>query len=187
MFAAGTQTALGRFEFEDPLTLTCIAAPVPPGLLALRLWWWKRRTFGKSWLHLAPAEWHAIGRVAGTLVTALEIATREARVGDRPVRLGLIGAVRTRRRYRRMGLGRETMRQTVRHVRDRLGCDYSFLMCDEPTSQFYVRCGFVRVPNRLIVDQPDGGRELDFAVMIAPGKSRDPFPVGALDLCGLPF
>ena len=153
---------------------------------ALRLRWWKRRTFGKSWLVLAPSEWHVLCDLGGTRVGALEIATREALVGGVPVRLGCIGAMRTRKSYRLRGLGRRLVQQSTLYIHTALRCDFAFLMCDEPTSAFYTRCGFIRVPNPLVFDQPGGRVQSDLVVMVAPCRSTD-FPSGLLDLCGLPF
>lgn len=184
--AARTATAVATAAGERRLDIKFISAARLPWLTSARLRLWKRRTFGRTWMVLAAAEWHVLGSLRHHSVAALEIATRDADVSGVPVRLGCIGAVRTHKGYRRRGLGRNLVQQATRHIDVGLRCDFAFLMCDEPTSAFYTRCGFIRVPNPLVFDQPGGRVQSDLVVMVAPCRSTD-FPSGLLDLCGLPF
>jgi len=183
---AGVHSGLGLSERDRKLDVAFVPATDLPYLVSLRLHYWKRMTFGRSWMVLAPAEWHVLGSRGRKRVAALEIATRDALAGSVPVRLGLIGAVRTRTSCRRRGLGRYLVQRATSHIRVALRCDFALLLCDEPTSAFYARCGFVRVPDQLVFDQPGGRVVSDFVVMVAPCRSTD-FPPGRLDLCGLPF
>lgn len=171
---------------SDGLAIGVRSARSIPWHLALRLNTWKRRTFGKPYLTLAPAEWLVLGTLNWRYVTAVEIATRDARAGETPVKLACLGAVRTAKDLRCRGLGRTTINDALRFAHDSLSCDFAFLMCDASTLPFYKSCGFTQRQAQLVFDQPAGPVQSDLLPMIRPLR-RPKFPEGRIDLCGLPF
>jgi aminoglycoside 2'-N-acetyltransferase I len=116
----------------------------------------------------------------------VDITERQARVGDHSIYLGGVGGVITLPEWRRQGIASQMLLRTAAFLRQDLGVDFGLLICDPKLELFYARRGWQTAPGPLVFDQPGGKVVFEETVMILPAR-ESAWPVGTIDLCGLPW
>ena len=138
---------------------------------------------GLKW---AKADWLALIWEGNELASQVEIVERSAKVGEQPVRLGGVGGVATGPAWRRRGLATLAMQQAMEFMRTELDVEFGLLICDTEKVPFYARLGWQLAGELLVIDQPAGKIDFPTPVMVWPCQGKE-WPVGTIDLCGLPW
>jgi predicted GNAT family N-acyltransferase len=136
---------------------------------------------GTRW---AEADWNVLIWEDDDLVSGADIVVRQARVGQRPVRLG---GIATKVEWRKRGFAHAALQAARKFLHDPLGVDFGLMICTEEMVPRYRKHGWKLAARSLTADQPDGRRvTIDYPVMILPVKEKD-WPEGEIDLRGLPW
>ncbi len=112
-----------------------------------------------------------------------------ARLGlrdDTPVLMGCLGSVMTARDHQGTGVATTTVTAAGDIIRNSLRADLGVLVCKESLLPFYQRLGWRRMPNTVIVEQPEGKKPWPYEAMLLLRENKVSMP-GKLDLCGFPF
>jgi len=149
---------------------------------------WIDRVFGDiddayEW---ARGEWAVLIRRSGGIVSYVEIAQRQIKVGGRPVHVGGIANVMTLDDWKRHGFASAAMRKSMGFIRSELKADFGLLVCEEELIPFYERLDWHVVSGPLVADQPEGRVVLPHIAMVFVCKDTE-WPAGTIDLCGLPW
>lgn len=135
----------------------------------------------------AKTDLHVLVVEAEEVISNVEIFERQVTVGGKPVHLGGIGGVATLKAWRRRGLAEAAIKAAQAYLRDPLAVDFGLLICGETMIPYYARFGWKLIARQMWIEQPQG-RVLyhDAPTMILPVCQTD-WPVGEIDLCGLPW
>ena len=134
----------------------------------------------------AGIDWHVFLWEGEEMVSHVEIIDRIGTVGGRSIRLGGIGGVATRPSWRGHGFAAAAMQKAAEFMREELRVDFGLLICDQQTQPFYRRLGWQSVQGPLVFDQPARRVTFTDVVMVLACRQSD-WPVGVIDLCGLPW
>ena len=134
----------------------------------------------------APKEWRALVWIGDDVAGHAGIVRRTPRVAGAPVAVGGISGVWTSAMYRGRGFGAATMRAAAAFVRDELGAEFGLLLCREGVAPFYERLGWHRAPGPVVFDQPTGRITWGMPCLVLPCRGAR-WPLGEIDLCGLPW
>ena len=137
--------------------------------------------WGHSWASGRP-DLRLVGYDGDEAVAHIAVAPRLVLVGGRPLLVGDTGLVGVRASHRGTGLGLELLARHAALVRG-LGLPYAFLTCTDPTTSFYARGGWHRLPRSLRVTQlPPRGvlahTGEDAAMVLAAASTFDAWPAG---------
>jgi GNAT superfamily N-acetyltransferase len=130
--------------------------------------------------------WHVLVKLDGRYVSHIGIVERTGTVNGQPVKLGGIGAVGTLPEWRRRGLAQRAMERAAQFLRDELAVEFGLLICDQHMLPYYRKLGWQVVEGPLTFDQPQGKVTFADVTMILPCTKED-WPPGVIDLCGLPW
>lgn len=134
----------------------------------------------------ADFQWHAeVVSSDGERLAHVGVVPRTIDVGGRDVDVVLVGGVLTRPQWRRRGLARMALERMEAVVPRHVGARFGLLFCVSHLVPFYARMGWELTYGPLTYEQPDGPRRRRGPVMVKR-FSADPFPVGPIDLRGLP-
>jgi GNAT superfamily N-acetyltransferase len=147
---------------------------------------WDNEQFGQIPYQWAPAEWYAEARVGGRLAGALEIVTREVRVGAESARVAGIGGVKTRPEFRLRGVASAMLSAAADLMRQKLDVEFGLLICQRRVAPVYAKAGWVHVSGPTSFAQPSGIKTYPNDTMVLQLKSRQ-WPGGAIDLRGNPW
>jgi predicted N-acetyltransferase YhbS len=131
-------------------------------------------------------DWHIFIQDDGIFVSHVGISLRTGTVAGQPVRMGGIGAVATLPSMQGRGLAGIAMKRTAELLRDPLAVDFGLLLCAPEREHFYGSLGWVKVTAPLYYEGHHGRELSDSVTMILPALKQD-WPVGEIDLCGLPW
>lgn len=134
----------------------------------------------------ASHDWMALGSLDGELATQFCLLKREIRVGEQPVWVAGVGGVATHPSWRRRGLASQLLRAAEIFMRETLKVPFGLLICADETQPVYARCGWQTIAHSLVFIQNGQPRHLPTCVMCLP-LTGQPWPVGEIDLCGLPW
>ncbi len=112
-----------------------------------------------------------------------------ARLGlrdDAPVLMGCLGSVMTARDHQGKGVATTTVTAADDIIMNSLKADLGVLVCKASLLPFYQRLGWRRMPNTVVVEQPDGKKHWPYEAMLLLGENKASMP-DKLDLCGFPF
>lgn len=137
-------------------------------------------------LEWAPSEWLLRGFAGEELVTQLAILDRQIKVGEQQVRVGGIGGVATDPRWRKRGFAEKSMIEAARLMRDEFKVEFGMLFCLDDMLAYYSRLGWQQIFTPVRIEQRGGTMVLPLYAMVIPLTGRD-WPLGAVDLCGLPW
>ncbi len=139
--------------------------------------------YGLAW---RDQDWHFVGYVNGEPVCHAGTITHTVTVGGRPVRVGGFGAVVTLPPARGKGYARRTLRTAIDFLRDDLKVAFCLLFCIDRMVPFYEKMGWKKVPDTVIVEQPQGKIPYPMNVMtLALGEEA--WPEGVVELTSLPW
>lgn len=130
--------------------------------------------------------WCVVGRDGAAALCYVGALLREARWGDRPVRVGGVGGVKTHPAARGRGLASAALRLALDFLRAG-GADFGLLVCEPTLVAFYERLGWRAFDGELRVSQR--GEVVPFTFnrcMTAPLRLAEP-PSGTIDLLGPPW
>jgi len=131
-----------------------------------------------SWYLTVNGQSGSIGRVG--------ILERKILVGGAPIRVGGINGVATRPHWRHRGVASFAMRSAAEFMATRLGLEHALLLCSRQVSPLYAKLGWKPVDGPVSFAQPPGSAVYPGMTMVLElGKSL--FPVGPVDMCGLPW
>jgi len=134
----------------------------------------------------AASDWMVLGRVNGEIVTQLCILKREIRVGTAQIPVGGVGGVATFPAWQRRGLSTALMGAATQFMQVELNVPFGLLVCGDETQPFYARLGWKMVATKLWFIEKGMLHPLQTTVMVLP-FSRQEWPEGEIDLCGLPW
>jgi predicted acetyltransferase len=138
---------------------------------------------GTKW---AGADWTVMVWEDEDMVSNVHIIERTALVGGQPVRLGGIGNVATKVEWRKRGYAAAALRVAQEFLSDPLKVEFGLMMCIERMVPYYEKLGWKMVAKSILMEQPEGKRGLSYPVMVLP-ITRNDWPQGMIDLCGLPW
>jgi predicted acetyltransferase len=138
---------------------------------------------GTKW---AEADWNVLAWEDEDLVSGVHIIERTARVGGKPVRLGGIGKVATKVEWRQRGYASAALEKAKDFLQDPLGVDFGLMVCTEKMVPRYQKSGWKLAAHSMLIDQTDRKMTLTYPVMVLPVTKQD-WPEGEIDLCGLPW
>ena len=134
----------------------------------------------------AASDWMGLGRMDGEIVTQLGLLKREIRVGAVRMPVGGVGGVATHPTWQRRGLSTTLMGAAAQFLQAKLNIPFGLLVCADDTQPFYARLGWKTVATELWFTRNAKLQSLQTTVMILP-FSKQEWPQGEIDLCGLPW
>ena len=136
----------------------------------------------------APHQWAVVGWDAeGAALCYVGVVLRDARWGDRPVRVGGVGGVKTHPAARRRGLATTAVRRALDFFHGHGDVDFGLLVCEPGLVPFYERFGWSKFPGELLVEQRQATVPFTFNLaMTTPVRLQEPL-AGAIDLPGPPW
>jgi GNAT superfamily N-acetyltransferase len=166
-------------EREQTALRTLALAVYPPEVSAA----WPGRAI--EW---AAHLWAVVGWDAeGAALSYVGVILRDARWGDRPVRVGGIGGVKTHPASRGRGLATTAIRRALDFFHERGDVDFGLLVCEPGLVPFYERLGWRRFPGELLVAQRRATVPFTFNLtMTTPVRLEEPL-AGTIDLLGPPW
>ena len=138
---------------------------------------------GTKW---AQPDWAVMVWEDDELVSNVHIVERTAEVGGANLRLGGIGNIATKVEWRKRGCATTALKVAQDFLLDPLKVDFGLMVSIEELVPRYKKLGWTRVADYLAIDQPGGKKRLDYPVLILP-VSKENWPKGEIDLCGLPW
>lgn len=141
------------------------------------------RFAGFEW---APAQWYVLGKLGGSVVSALKLVVRDITVGARRVRVGGIGDVATRSDMRRRGYAAAVMRRAAAYLCNETDVEFGLLFCAPELVHYYARLGWQRLDGPTTVVVPWGKAAFPGETMVLPCRQHN-WPGGPVDLEGLPW
>ena len=142
-----------------------------------------------SWGHVvfAHADFRVfVEREDDGAVCHVGIYRRRANLNDRPVHIGGIGGVATRREYKRRGYATLALNAAIATLRHEGSIGFALLFCEPHNEAFYHARGWHDFTGEVFAEQPGGRVRFDvmkpmvFDLVLKPRS-------GALDLNGLPW
>jgi GNAT superfamily N-acetyltransferase len=134
----------------------------------------------------AASDWMVLGRLGGEIVTQLGLLKREIRVGAVSIPVGGVGGVATLPAWQRRGLSSSLMGAAAQFMQVKFNVPFGLLVCADETRPFYAKLGWKKVATELWFTGNGKRQPLQTTVMILP-LSKQEWPVGEIDLCGLPW
>jgi GNAT superfamily N-acetyltransferase len=149
---------------------------------------WIGRVFGgiDDEYEWARGQWAVLIRRQGSIVSYVEIAQRRIEVEGHPLDVGGIANVMTLEDWRRRGFASAAMRDAITFIRDELQTGFGLLVCEAELIPYYEGLGWHVVSGPLVADQPQGKVVLPHITMVLACNDEE-WPVGTIDLCGLPW
>ena len=134
----------------------------------------------------ASTHWRVILVEDGQWVSFLGIVERTVSVAGQPLQVAGIANVITRPEWRRRGLARAAMEAAAKLMRCRLCSEFGLLLCYHELVPYYTRLGWQEVAGPLAFQQSWGQATWPWGTMVLPIGDQ-PWPEGAIDLCGPPW
>lgn len=148
---------------------------------------WFQLEFGHIPYQWTPPDWRVLARVEDTLIGHLAIIERRVvSVDGQPIPIAGIGGVMTRLAWRGRGIASAMLEQTVAFIKNELAAEFCLLLCREEVAPLYARFGWKRVEGPTTFQQPVGKMIYPRLTMILSCRGRE-WPIGPIDLCGLPW
>jgi GNAT superfamily N-acetyltransferase len=164
---------------EQAALRTLALAVYPPEVAAA----WPGRTI--EW---APHQWCIVGWDAeGAAVCYVGVVLCDARWGDRAVRVGGIGGVKTHPASRGRGFAMAAIQRALDFFHELGNVDFGLLVCEPGLVPFYERLGWRRFPGDLLVAQRQATVPFTFNLaMTTPVRLQEPL-AGTIDLMEPPW
>ena len=150
--------------------------------VAMRLWMAWLFSWRTRW---AAFDWYISVHAGNRIVSMAGVADRIGAVDDKPVRLGLVGAVFTLPEHRARGFASDVLRRATQLMTEELGCEFGVLLCTDRLVPFYQRLGWKQVTNPMRFERFGRSEFATSKVMVFECAGR-PLPAGTIDVKGLP-
>ena len=147
---------------------------------------WFGDQFGYVRYRWAEPDYYGILIAEDQLAGRLAIFEREVSAGGVIVRVGGIGGVATRPRFRHQGVASALMSDAAEFMKNELGVEFGFLLCQPKVSPVYAKLGWAQVEGPTIFSQPNGTETYPSCTMILRLAERE-WPPGPIDMLGLPW
>lgn len=147
---------------------------------------WLPQALGVDAYQWSGFRWRALVWAGGQIVGHVGITERAVTVGGAPLRLGGVGAITTRPGWRRRGLATAALQEALAFLCETRGVPFILLVCSEDLIPLYRRLGWEVVDGPLSFDQHSGQVVWPDTIMVRPCAGT-PWPLGAIDLGGLPW
>ncbi len=174
------ETELDEREHQQLADLLRRAFARTPGAFADRSW---ERARKEARLWLATED--------DLPVAHLAVERRVVGVAGLDVLLAGVGDVAVDPAHQGAGLGRALVGALRAALATVLRADYALLQCGEDVADFYLRSGWTRVPNAVrqlnLGDQRTPELNHEPTMVMAGTRDLDAWPVGVVDLRGLPW
>ena len=133
-------------------------------------------------------QWAVVGWDAeGSALCYVGVVLRDARWGDRAVRVGGIGGVKTHPAYRGRGFATTAIRMALDFFRERGDVDFGLLVCEPNLVPFYERLGWRTFLGDLLVAQRQTTVPFTFNLPMTTPVRLQEHLTGAIDLMGAPW
>jgi len=139
-------------------------------------------------LEWADSTWCArVFDADGSLVSYAGVLVRDARAGDRAVRIGGIAGVKTHPEFRRRGLAALAMGRAVEFFRECGDVDFALLVCEPRLLATYGRMGWREFAGELRTVQHGASEPFTFNRAMTHDVLGPAPAGGVIDLCGPPW
>lgn len=138
---------------------------------------------GTKW---ARPDWAVMVWEDDDMVSNIHIIVRTANVGKEQVKLGGIGNIATKVEWRQRGYAGAALKVAQDFLREPLQVDFGLMIATQEMISHYEKVGWSVVADSMIIDQPDGQTKLNYPTMVLPVCKQN-WPIGPIDLCGLPW
>jgi hypothetical protein len=146
--------------------------------------------FGEEFGHVAyrwsEPDWYITVAREGKLAGRLAIVERTIAVGAKMIRVGGIAGVATRREWRNRGVASVAMRAAAGFIAHDLRRPFGLLLCRDQVSPVYAKLGWEVVEGPTSFMQPSGPATYPQLTMVMR-FGEQPWPIGPIDLSGLPW
>jgi aminoglycoside 2'-N-acetyltransferase I len=159
-----------------PLAETLDRACYPPEVMATIVW------RDVTWAH---ADKRIFVRLDGKAVCHAGLYFRNAKDGERDVRVCGAGGVMTLKRARKQGCASAAMKTAAKIMKED-DCDFGLLFCEPHNVAFYEGLGWRIFSGNVYCEQPQGRIPFDIMhIMVLPVVEAPRSQT--IDLCGLPW
>jgi len=168
------------------LAIEVRAARELPIKLRRELELWFDEQFSRTGIRWAKPGWYILARHGTRIVGRVGIFRRTIAVGKRKIRVGGLGGVITRERWRRRGVTAHMLVTAHRVMRDILRCEHGLLLCARDVAPVYEGAGWKLVDGPTSYMQGSSKmtyRNLTMVLRLA----RHRWPAGPIDFRGLPW
>jgi predicted acetyltransferase len=115
------------------------------------------------------------------------LVKREIEVDQTRVWVAGIGGVATHPDWQHQGFATRLMRATEKFMREKMEVPFGLLVCANRTRSFYESVGWKHVANELVFAQKDATRHSMKTNVMISILANEIWPLGVIDLCGLPW
>lgn len=112
---------------------------------------------------------------------------RDASHGERPVRMGGIGGVKTHPDHPGLGHAAEAMNAAHRLFIEEGTVDFGLLVCNDTLIPYYGRLGWLLCEGEILTDQPEGKVKFNFNRVMTRSVAESAPSDGVIDLNGPPW
>ena len=148
---------------------------------------WFQEEFGNRPYKWTPPNWYVTAWIdRRTLIGRAGIIERDVFVGQRSIRVGGISGIITRPKWRRHGVASAIIGKAVAFIKDELGAKFALLLTKEVVAPLYTGLGWKTVEGPTTFEQPSGPTTYPKLTMVIPCVDNE-WPLGPIDLCGLPW
>jgi predicted N-acetyltransferase YhbS len=134
-----------------------------------------------------PKEQHvALRGESGRIVASTGMVVVDVTVAETRFPVVGIGGVIVSAAQRGRGLSRDVLTAALDRAAA-LGPAFALLFCHDDRAGLYERFGFSTVPPPVLVEQPDGIREVPQRTMVRPLRDGATWPAGPVRVLSLPF
>jgi aminoglycoside 2'-N-acetyltransferase I len=147
---------------------------------------WFGEEFGHVAYQWAEPDWYVTVARESKLAGRLAIVERTIAVGAQLIRVGGIAGVATRREWRNRGVASVAMRAAAGFIARDLRRPFGLLLCRRQVSPVYAKLGWETVEGPTSFMQPSGPVTYPHLTMVMR-FGEQPWPIGPIDLSGLPW
>jgi aminoglycoside 2'-N-acetyltransferase I len=153
--------------------------------LANELRGWFEEEFGRAdrW---AEPDYYAILSLENQLAGRLAVLDRKVSVGGSILRVGGIGGVATKPRFRHRGVASALLCSAANFMKDELKVEFGFSLCRHEVSPVYAKMRWIAVPGPTRFTRSGVITTYPNDTMILPLAGKE-WPSGRIDMLGLPW
>lgn len=129
---------------------------------------------------------HTLAFADGKLASHAGILGREILVGGNRIYVAGVTDVATGVSFRRKGCARTVLKAVENHLKMEGVCMFALLFCDASLLPLYESCGYRRIAAPLFIHSEGRRFQID-DVKLAHPLTADEWPLGEIDLLGLPW
>jgi predicted acetyltransferase len=147
---------------------------------------WFEEEFGHIPIKWAEPEYYVFATADSVIIGRLGVIERMVSVNDRSLKVAGISGVITRSEYREKGIASYMLQKAVSFFTSDLGINFGLLLCRDEVASVYEKLGCRVVEGPTTFDQPNSKMIYPSLTMVLE-CGQEHWPIGAIDLCGLPW